>query len=254
MHILNLFSTMITNTAASVNYIRFDPLNGYLYSASDDCSLRVWDVQGVSGVVDALSGFREDVKHVAIQVENEQMGKLVELKCVSIHPFSGLVAVGCSDNIARIYTTVTNMDNPILKRATLSGHAMPVTDVCWSNKGDRLATASTNDGTVRCWSWSENFKRIDHTVLRINRSAAAAAAASTGRGGKFARPSTASTQVDAVSWTCDDRCLITSEIRQASKSAPCTDQAIKVLKKEKKEKKRKLCFVLLTSTILFYFE
>lgn len=99
-----------------MNYIRFDPMNGYLYSASDDCSLRVWDVQGVSASSSDNTDntqdmvWRDEVKHVSIQVENEQMSKPVELKCVSIHPFGGMVALGCSDNIARIWTTVTRMD------------------------------------------------------------------------------------------------------------------------------------------------
>lgn len=240
---------MYTCIAGSVNYIRFDPMNGYLYSASDDCSLRVWDIQGVDMTKGLVNGetppveaglvWRDEVDHVSILVENEQMAKPVELKCVAIHPFGGMVALGCSDNIARIWTTVTNMRRGAIKKASFTGHTMPVTDVCWSNKGDRLASASVNDGTVRVWSWADdNFRRVDHTVIRVGGSAASSSSSSRS---KFARPTTASIQVDAVVWTSDDKFLITSEIRQTSKNAPTTDQAIKV------------CLNSKNSTLMFYF-
>ena len=50
----------------------------------------------------------------------------------------------------------------------LVGHVAPITDIRFNSKGDRLITGSMNEGAVRIWSFSSNFRKCDHLVLSMN--------------------------------------------------------------------------------------
>lgn len=52
----------------------------------------------------------------------------------------------------------------------LVGHVAPITDIKFNSKGDRLITGSMNEGAVRIWSFSLNFRKCDHFVLSMNES------------------------------------------------------------------------------------
>ena len=54
---------------------------------------------------------------------------------------------------------------PCYLLATLSGHLNAITDLHYSHRGDRILTASQNDGVVRIWSWdnSSEFEVVVHS-------------------------------------------------------------------------------------------
>ena len=49
----------------------------------------------------------------------------------------------------------------------LQGHSGGITDVHFSNTGDRVATASQHDGTARVWSLSKDLSRSEQIVLAL---------------------------------------------------------------------------------------
>lgn len=50
----------------------------------------------------------------------------------------------------------------------LEGHTTAVTDIHFSNGGERILTASMQDGKARVWAFSKDWKRHDHIVLDVN--------------------------------------------------------------------------------------
>lgn len=42
-----------------------------------------------------------------------------------------------------------------------------VTDTRFSGLGDRILTASMNDGTARVYSWGPRFSHLKHLVLKV---------------------------------------------------------------------------------------
>lgn len=49
--------------------------------------------------------------------------------------------------------------------AYLKGHTGPITNIVYSNSGDRIATASIKDGTTRIWQWTKKYTKMNHKVL-----------------------------------------------------------------------------------------
>ncbi|CAM9449414.1 unnamed protein product, partial [Phaeothamnion confervicola] len=126
----------------------------------------------------------------------------------------------------------------------LRGHVAAVTDIAFSNRGDRLLTGSMEDGTARVWSWGRNFRNLRHVVIKVFHDAVGAAnsaAGGAGRGngphsggagahaqaghdgGGGARAGMAAQRgrvrrgprivmaLDNVLWTSDDRRIVTSQ-------------------------------------------
>lgn len=60
---------------------------------------------------------------------------------------------------------IDNLLQPCYLLATLSGHLNAITDLHYSHRGDRILTASQNDGVVRIWSWdnSSEFEVVVHS-------------------------------------------------------------------------------------------
>lgn len=48
-----------------------------------------------------------------------------------------------------------------------AGHVSGVTDTRFSALGDRILTASMNDGTARVYSWGPRFSHLKHLVLKV---------------------------------------------------------------------------------------
>lgn len=47
------------------------------------------------------------------------------------------------------------------------GHVSGVTDARFSGLGDRILTASMEDGTARIYSWGPRFSNVKHVVLKV---------------------------------------------------------------------------------------
>lgn len=52
----------------------------------------------------------------------------------------------------------------------MEGHVNAVTDIHFSNTGDRIMTASLLDGTVRVWAVTKGFTKCDQMVINVNES------------------------------------------------------------------------------------
>ena len=184
----------------------------------------------------------------------------VNVICLSRCPFGGHFATGSDDGICRIWQddddvavakiddkydnlgTVNNTEdsNDLFQGITssastdrllfsLQGHLNAITDLHYSNRGDRIITGSQKDGVIRIWSWnmdpvaaacnSQNataqdgrIRSTSHILLKLTNPNSAATTDS--RQGPRARPNrsqTTSISCDAAVWTNDDTKVISSQ-------------------------------------------
>ena len=81
---------------------------------------------------------------------------------------------------------------------SLAGHTGAVTNIVYSNSGDKLITGSTKDGTSRIWTFLENYQQSTYVVLQ----------APVGEKPRsMARKEIPS--VDTILWTHDDSRVVT---------------------------------------------
>lgn len=127
----------------------------------------------------------------AAQAQGED--RTTRVMCVDFSPLGGLFVTGSDDALGRVWQTRSNAWNklnvpdfgdasgsrPATRHSArrepdsflvckLQGHLSSVTDVRFSHLGDRLLTASQNDGTVRIWTFARNFSQLNHIVLHLN--------------------------------------------------------------------------------------
>jgi WD40 repeat protein len=125
----------------------------------------------------------------------------IKLLCLDVSPLGGVLATGCEDGIIRMWKygivstsaevhknkevasllssrgrpvkgnddstfALSQMDmSEVYKLPRLEGHVAGVTDLRFSNEGDRIVSGSLLDGTVRIWSFTKDFSKNDHIVL-----------------------------------------------------------------------------------------
>ncbi len=125
---------------------RFDPRGERVATASDDGTVRIWDVAGGEAVV--LRGHENTVYDVAWSPGGER------------------VASGSDDGTARIWNVADGGEPTVLR-----GHAGAIFTVSWARDGSRIATASA-DGTARIWNVSGPRSETggEPIVLRVDRS------------------------------------------------------------------------------------
>ncbi|KAF1320464.1 Bromodomain and wd repeat-containing protein 1, partial [Globisporangium splendens] len=104
--------------------------------------------------------------------------------------------------------------------ALLQGHTGPITNIVYSNDGNLIATASIKDGTTRIWQWDKKRKKLTHKVLFEEETDANDQFASLYgvQTRKRAAPA-----VDTLSWTHDDKRLITLHSVKPDSHAPDAD-------------------------------
>lgn len=90
--------------------------------------------------------------------------------------------------------------------AYLKGHTGPITNIVYSNSGDRIATASIKDGTTRIWQWTKKYTKMNHKVLFQKEHDENEELASTYGLQLRKKPIPA---VDTLTWTRNDKRLIT---------------------------------------------
>lgn len=177
--------------------------------------------------------------HVKDGVSQEKL----KILSMDISPIDSIVVTGCEDGIARIWRlneipspsidthtrstrqakiisdseilenirhTISEADynkmqvvvNYLLSR--LEGHLNGVTDVKFSNCGDRILTGSLNDGTVRIWCMNRDYMKVDQIVINTN--AADKSLLQRGNISRRYQPSRKTSQslIYNISWSCND--------------------------------------------------
>jgi WD40 repeat protein len=177
----------------------------------------------------------------------------VKVICIARCPFGGHFATGSDDGICRIWqdddnsmvqridkrvdrsdSTVMSEETMVLPDRlllTLQGHLSAITDLHYSNRGDRIITASQKDGVVRIWSWNMHFdssmKNISHQTtnhdsgrsrstshILLKLTNPISSASTDFRHGPRARPNrsqSSSICCDVAVWTNDDSKIVTSQ-------------------------------------------
>ena len=169
----------------------------------------------------------------------------VKVICVARCPNGGHFATGCDDGTCRIWADsddtglpkidnesasfrtkgldqvpLSNLDGGKLL-LTLKGHLGPITDLQYSNRGDRLLSASQKDGMVRISSWnadpavarvqdSNRDAPTSHILIKlVDPDQERSDTATVNR----RRPSKSSSFIscDVATWTCDDSKVLTSQ-------------------------------------------
>lgn len=99
----------------------------------------------------------------------------------------------------------------------LKGHLSAITDLAYSNRGDRLLSASQKDGVVRIWSWNGNVlrptqKKPSHILLQLSNPASLSQESTPQDSGRRPNRTSASTiSCDVAVWGCDDKTILTSQ-------------------------------------------
>ena len=202
----------------------------------------------------------QHLRDTSFQLSDEES---LNVNCLDISPAGDILVTGSGDGMARVWRfgdedssiynfrsarrvsavevdllkdSIPNNEFQKLKSVAkylllrLEGHVSPITDIHINKLGDRILTASCDDGNVRIWSLSKAFTRSVHIVLHLNEDddevvAAVQANRGSRKGARMANsmmPSTQSkTKVYNVRWSNDDTKVITvqSVIAAAGSSA-----------------------------------
>ncbi|BAT95595.1 COMPASS-like H3K4 histone methylase component WDR5B [Vigna umbellata] len=98
----------------------------YICSASDDCTIRIWDATG-GDCVKILRGHSDAVF------------------CVNFNPQSSYIVSGSFDESIRVWDVKTGKCVQVI-----NGHSMPVTSVHYNREGTLILSAS-HDGSCKVW-------------------------------------------------------------------------------------------------------
>ena len=105
---------------------------------------------------------------------------------------------------------------------TLKGHLSAITDLQYSQKGDRILSASQKDGVARIWSWSVDpagqlvgiRSKPSHILIKLSNPASLQDKKKDAADKNRRRPNrgaSARISCDVASWTCDDSKVVTSQ-------------------------------------------
>lgn len=185
----------------------------------------------------------------------------VKVLCLSRCPYGGHFATGSDDGICRVWqeennslsekvdsqfrlsqsSTEKGLRSKSARRQsdrllfTLKGHLSAITELKYSNKGDRLLTASQNDGVVRLWSWKTDpalmsslpssapnqqrdgtGREISHILLKLtNPKSVSSGGTRQGPRSRANRNQSPTISCDCAMWLRDDTKVVTSQSQLA---------------------------------------
>jgi WD40 repeat protein len=132
------------------NQLAFSRDGRYLVSSSSDHTARLWSVP--------------DMKLLAVMPDHAD-----DVEMSVFHPFESFVATASRDHHLCVY----EFTGKLVRR--FSGHAADVISVCWSQDGRELISSS-DDGTVKRWSFHEGSLVHDHDLGGVETDTVAIAA------------------------------------------------------------------------------
>lgn len=162
-----LLSTMIPHSEA-VNCVVFSPDNQAFVTASEDCTIKLWDFRRL-GLITTFTGHKDAVKSIAIspdgkflasgsadstiKIWNLGTGELLHtlsghsdwVKCVAISPDSKFLVSGAQDKTIKLW----NLQTGELAN-TLIGHWSEVNSVAIGHNGHTIISGSW-DKTIIVW-------------------------------------------------------------------------------------------------------
>lgn len=172
--------------------------------------------------------------------------EVIKIHCLDISPLGDVLITGCEDGIARVwrfgdvdenerktrsaqssaevslhmlkglvpndeYRKLEFIASHLLQR--LEGHVSGITDIKFSKLGDRLVTASLNDGTVRIWAFNRTYTKNEHIILVLKDDDSPDVPSNTMEPSLFSSRRTTKKQLKTeafnVAWTCDDTRILT---------------------------------------------
>ena len=188
------------------------------------------------------------LQDASFQLSDEET---LKVNCLDISPVGDILVTGSNDGVTRVWRfgdeeskgykfrstkrsssadiellreSVPNREFQRMKSAAkylllrLEGHVSPITDIHINKLGDRILTASCDDGNVRIWSVSKAFTRSVHIVLHLNEEDDEVVAANNqaNRGGRrggrlmnaLVSRAHSKTKVYNVCWSTDDTKII----------------------------------------------
>jgi len=116
------------------------------------------DGAGWIGIWDAETGVFKSRARVAQEIIDDPFRMTTNTRCVRWSPDGTCIVAGIDKDVI-VWQTMSG-DDGVIKMA---GHALPVTDLCWSPDGNRLATSS-QDGTVKIWDPSTGHVALTLTA------------------------------------------------------------------------------------------
>jgi len=131
------------------------PVGGHFATGSDDGVGRIWLDEDDGGVERLDETFRE---------QNSCISGRASL--ANIFPPRKACARRNTTSISGNASDVVPSASRLL--ACLSGHKNCITDIEYSHDGDRLLTASQNDGVVRVWSWRSETSMTSNAKMKID--------------------------------------------------------------------------------------
>jgi WD40 repeat protein len=165
-----VFSHVLSGHQAPVNSVAFSPDGAHLASASNDGTVRIWNLRQPQTAPQVLSGHQSIAPSVAFSPDGARLASASDDGAVRIWdlrqpqaaprvlsgPKSFVTSVAFSPDGAHLASSgdmtvrIWDLRQPQTAPRVLSGHESIVTSVAFSPDGARLASAS-GDSTVRIW-------------------------------------------------------------------------------------------------------
>lgn len=197
-HIRDTLVTAASSSGIKVQCLDVSPLGGVLATGCEDGIVRVWRYGSVS----------TDVSFTASTIAASG-----NMNRSTVPPVDSRYT---DDTYLTLQSAFSPGEAELMQKISkymlprLEGHVSGVTDLRFSNEGDRIVTGSLLDGTVRIWAFTKNFNKNDHIVLVMADDDEEGLFGGGNRGGRRTMNRQKNKpQVNSVCWTKNDASVIT---------------------------------------------